>query len=471
MVAFFAWKARSVVHRLGLSSGYRFEQAGVYEYPASASTTPDFQHGTGPWYADDAAAYAATSVGKQARAQTDNVLDYFLVDYGPPEKSVWANLVPAIAYATRHGVTGAVAAYVRLTGASNYSTMTAGFNTTPVWSVMPAAATVLSPAVGIGHVTRVDTTDYISGVTVCGDAGFGVLASEIPEGFANPSMLANDVDGADPANTVYRVQVLTGPSVGSLVVYEDGSAVYTPPSAGYVGVAAGTHRVWKNNEPAYDDTYSFTSGSQVGTANLTGANLSGPATVSVGAVTVTRTVNLTGTNLSQSATVTSGAVTVPHAVNLAGADLSQTAIVSSGAVTITPPAPPPLDLRFARPTADVTAGDWLPSSGSSLCTMINEPSADNSDFIYTTTPGSSAEVLLNPVQDPGTSNGQVVRYQVWSLTGAGVTVEFKQGAQVIARWNHATLPTVPTIYARMLSPSECDSITDYTNLQIKFTAV
>jgi FtsP/CotA-like multicopper oxidase with cupredoxin domain len=79
--------------------------------------------------------------------------------------------------------------------------------------------------------------------------------------------------------------------------------------------------------------------------------------------------------------------------------------------------------------------------------------------------------MLNPVQDPGTSSGQVVRYQVWNLTGAGVTVELKQGDQVIATWSHATLPNSPTIYIQILSPSECDSITDYTNLQIKITGV
>lgn len=131
--------------------------------------------------------------------------------------------------------------------------------------------------------------------------------------------------------------------------------------------------------------------------------------------------------------------------------------------------------RYARPVSDVSAGPWLPSSGSSLAAMIDEPSADSSDFIYTTTPSMPAEVLLNPVVDPNTSSGQVVRFQAWDSAGGGVLVQLKQGATVIAAWSVAPLPATPTVYARALSALECDALVAVggviSDLRFTFTAI
>jgi hypothetical protein len=46
-------------------------------------------------------------------------------------------MLPAIAYAVHHNVPGALAAYNRMTGASNWSQLTADFSKAPVWSVVP----------------------------------------------------------------------------------------------------------------------------------------------------------------------------------------------------------------------------------------------------------------------------------------------------------------------------------------------
>lgn len=146
-----------------------------------------------------------------------------------------------------------------------------------------------------------------------------------------------------------------------------------------------------------------------------------------------------------------------------------------GELTVTGYAPtisqagPPADPRYARPQSDVSAGAWTPSSGTALYAMIDEPSADSADYISTSTP-STCEVKLNPVVDPGTSSGQVARYQVWSLNGDGLTVRLKQGATVIATWTHATLPTTPTIFVQSLTAAECDSITNYADLRFAFEA-
>jgi hypothetical protein len=59
----------------------------------------------------------------------------------------WGNLLPTIAYAVSHNMTGAAAAEARLTGATNYATMLSntnntygGFASTPTWGIVPVAS-------------------------------------------------------------------------------------------------------------------------------------------------------------------------------------------------------------------------------------------------------------------------------------------------------------------------------------------
>ena len=121
--------------------------------------------------------------------------------------------------------------------------------------------------------------------------------------------------------------------------------------------------------------------------------------------------------------------------------------------------------RYARPSTDVTTGSWLPSvPGATLASMIDEPSADSSDYIYTTSAGT-CEIALSPVQNPHATSGQVFRYQAWSPLGNAATVRLMCGATVIAEWVHASLPTAPTIFAQTLSAGQCSSITNYNDLR------
>lgn len=128
------------------------------------------------------------------------------------------------------------------------------------------------------------------------------------------------------------------------------------------------------------------------------------------------------------------------------------------------------DARYARPMSDVSAGNWAPSLGASMSAMLSETVADMSTSISTSTPGA-CEMKLNPVVDPQTSSGQVVRYQVASTNGSGLTVRLKQGSNIIAQWTHDSLPTVASIYSHALTAAQCDSITDYTDLRFEFEAL
>lgn len=191
------------------------------------------------------------------------------------------------------------------------------------------------------------------------------------------------------------------------------------------------------------------------------------------APTISRTTGLTITPGAASVVVTGYAPTIARTAHQSVSPAPASVIATGYAPTITQAAPP-ADPRYARPDADVSTGLWFPSSGSDLWDMIDEPSADSTDFIYTETAGAVCEVALNPVVDPGTSSGQVVRYQAWSESGDGIIVRLYQGSTIIAAWSHASLPTVATIFAQTLSPSECDSLIAVdgviSNLRFKFEA-
>lgn len=198
--------------------------------------------------------------------------------------------------------------------------------------------------------------------------------------------------------------------------------------------------------------------------NLTGAASEQTNTGDSAAVGIVVQGELAGTAGEQGNSGSSGAIT--QAQNLAGSSGSQANEGSAGAVTSN------VDPRYARPAQDVlrTGGSWTPSSGTSLADMLAEPSADAGTFIQASTPGL-CEVALNPVQDPGTDEGHVMRYQAWSDTGDGLTVRLMQGEVEIAAWTHASLPAVPTIFAQRLSVQQAAKITNYSELLHQFEAL
>jgi hypothetical protein len=111
----------------------------------SPAAVPDYDNGTGPWYASDAAVYEATYAAQPAwMGKVDGVL---AAEYLPGERALWGNLMPAIAYAVRHGVPGAADAYARILAASNWQQLRDAFNTRPVWAIAPAG--YVPPAVPV----------------------------------------------------------------------------------------------------------------------------------------------------------------------------------------------------------------------------------------------------------------------------------------------------------------------------------
>ena len=134
LAEFFAWKAQSVIGRLGgaAPTEYLYRDAGRYTLCIAPSDNADFARGTGPWYRNWGEIYRATlgvdNPGADGPLRGGNY---------PEASSYWGNLQPAIAYAVRHNVPGAMAAYTRMVTAPNWSAIIADFSSAPVWSVYP----------------------------------------------------------------------------------------------------------------------------------------------------------------------------------------------------------------------------------------------------------------------------------------------------------------------------------------------
>lgn len=140
--ALFAWKARSVIGRLGTSSSpdWWYINATIYTVAMAPSASPDFAGGTGPWYPSWRAAYEATLARYGVQPWIGNTEGVLASEILPGANAYWGNLQPAIAYAVRHNVPGATAAYQRMTSASNWSAFASQVNSTPVWAVQPPTA-------------------------------------------------------------------------------------------------------------------------------------------------------------------------------------------------------------------------------------------------------------------------------------------------------------------------------------------
>jgi hypothetical protein len=129
-----------------------------------------------------------------------------------------------------------------------------------------------------------------------------------------------------------------------------------------------------------------------------------------------------------------------------------------------------LQQRYARPEADVSQGLWTPSSGSDLYAMVDEDPENDTDFISAATP-TTCQMRLQPVRDPQTSSGQVVRYRARSSTGSTLVARLKQGSTTIATATHAGVAASFTEYSMTLTAGECDAITDYADLRVELEAV
>ena len=140
---------------------------------------------------------------------------------------------------------------------------------------------------------------------------------------------------------------------------------------------------------------------------------------------------------------------------------------------------------FARPDSDPSVR-WVTTVGDPPCEDLNtfncvdELVRDDSDYVESIGLGSGGqdiqEYTLSDIADPLQSNGHVLRYAISEgnsgTNPVGLTVQLRQGVTEIASWTHAqgTIPTTFTLFQQTLNSTEADSITDYSDLELTFTA-
>jgi hypothetical protein len=148
LAQFHDWNAKGVINRLGSFEEWWYINAAPYTLKVSGSKRPDYITGAGPFYTLRTA-YAQTYTPTPSwMSQTEGRLasEFFPENRAINlEPSTWHNIQPAIAYAVRHRVPGALDAYNRMVNAANWNELEAGFNAEPVWAIRPADGTWFTP--------------------------------------------------------------------------------------------------------------------------------------------------------------------------------------------------------------------------------------------------------------------------------------------------------------------------------------
>lgn len=126
-----------------------------------------------------------------------------------------------------------------------------------------------------------------------------------------------------------------------------------------------------------------------------------------------------------------------------------------------------VSVQLLRPTSDIAAGAWTPSTGSTLYETLDETPYSDTDYILTAS-ASTAEVKFGTGETPEAGDF-IVRYRAKNNGSGALTVYLYQGATLKATHN-PTLTSSYQTFTWTLSGGEAASITDFTDLRIKFTS-
>jgi hypothetical protein len=130
------------------------------------------------------------------------------------------------------------------------------------------------------------------------------------------------------------------------------------------------------------------------------------------------------------------------------------------------------EVQLLAPIQDISAGTWLPSSGSpaELWQMIDGEQSPDSDYCYTTSAGTM-EVKFAPGSTPSLQSGHTLSYRLRGNGTCDALVKLKVGSTVLAQWTETNVPAVDTDYSHTLDSSPSFTISDYTDLRISVEAV
>jgi len=151
---------------------------------------------------------------------------------------------------------------------------------------------------------------------------------------------------------------------------------------------------------------------------------------------------------------------------------------NAGSYAVTGTAATPYPSTVLYPNADVTDGSWLNELGNNtnLYASIDEIAANDTDYIESPALSSgnsdTCEIALTASGDPQRSFGHkfAYRYQALGVATMNLTVRLIQGTTIIASNTHNSVGGTLVNSELTLSAAEADSITDYSDLRLRFTA-
>jgi len=122
---------------------------------------------------------------------------------------------------------------------------------------------------------------------------------------------------------------------------------------------------------------------------------------------------------------------------------------------------------YARPTSDITT-QWTPSTGTDHFALIDETTANDSDFIYATAAGQTDEVRLASMSAPQAGTNLLINYRVQGISGsASVTLSLVCNTTVIAT---DTTRTGNGDYTLNVPSATWASVADWTNMRLRFVS-
>ena len=147
--------------------------------------------------------------------------------------------------------------------------------------------------------------------------------------------------------------------------------------------------------------------------------------------------------------------------------------------------------QYAVPSADITDGSWLNQAGSAtniFSSIVPDTpgsigAGDDTDYAESDlAPASSAfAVDLSTVEDPVSSSGHIMRWRRGKNAAGGaqidLTVQLRQGytgegaqGTLINSFSDTNIPDAFATTTDTLTGGEADTITDYTDLQLRLVA-
>lgn len=127
------------------------------------------------------------------------------------------------------------------------------------------------------------------------------------------------------------------------------------------------------------------------------------------------------------------------------------------------------------PKSDILDGSWQGNEPLIPGLLWVHLLAGDKEYIHTALNGDRCEVKLGGRSDPNRADGHQMLIRAYFAGGgfgsfAQVLVELKEGTNVRASWVQTLSPFFFQTYARNLTEAEANSIGDYNNLSVSFTA-